>query len=100
RAADDVHELLGVRVVVLADAPAGLDDGQAHEAAGGAHRGRGEEGPEVTPAPAAGFRLAQVHDAWMLLGHDWYLRVGRCRRGVDGPASPRLTVRKPPSCGR
>ena len=65
RAADDVHELLGVRVVVLADALAGLHDGQAHEAAGGAHRGRGEHGAQVAAAPAVGLGLAEVHDAWV-----------------------------------
>ena len=73
--ADHVHELLGVRVVVLADAVAGLDDGQPHEAAGRAHRRWCEHGAQVASTPAVGLCLAEVHDARPVRGHDCFLQA-------------------------
>jgi hypothetical protein len=69
-AADDEHELLGVRVVVLRDPLARRDQGDAHEPAGGPH-GRGREhGSQVAAAPSVRFRLVEVDDAdFLLSGH-------------------------------
>jgi hypothetical protein len=67
--ADDVHELLGVRVVVLTDAVAGLHDGHAHETAGGADRVGGEHGAQIAAAPSVGLDVAEIHDGGTGLRH-------------------------------
>lgn len=69
-AGDHVHELLGVRVVVLGDRLARGHDGQTHEPAGRADRGRGEHRSQVASAPAVGLGLAEVDDAWAMCAHD------------------------------
>ncbi|GAA5017082.1 hypothetical protein GCM10025734_67340 [Kitasatospora paranensis] len=68
-ARDDEDELLGVRVVVLGDPVPRLDDGQAHEAAGGPHRRRGEHGAQIAAAADVRRCLVDVHDPWKLRGH-------------------------------
>src|SRR5437588_7152770 len=52
--AHNVDELLGVRVIVLADSVARTDRRHPHEAGGGTHRLRAEQRAHVAPAPGIG----------------------------------------------
>src|SRR6266511_194966 len=86
RPADDVDELLGVRVVVLGDPVPARNRGDAHEAGRRADGLRAEQRPDVAAASRVGRRLLDLPDTRLrLMSFHNSSSLGACDRAILAP---------------